>query len=80
MAILTIKNLPTELHHQLKRIADQHHRSINSEVIYCLERALHAVTVDAQSFIDRARDLRKKTAGRKLTDRQLEKAKNFGRP
>jgi plasmid stability protein len=79
MATLTIKNIPNELHHQLKQTAAQHHRSVNSEVITCLERALHAVTVDAQAFINRARDLRKKTFGHKLTDRKLEKAKNAGR-
>jgi plasmid stability protein len=37
---LTIKNIPDLLHEELKRSAKRNHRSINSEIIACLEREL----------------------------------------
>lgn len=40
MASLTIKNIPDPLYAQLKQAAQAHHRSINSELIVCLEKAL----------------------------------------
>ena len=40
MPSLTIKNIPDELYVELKHTAEQHHRSINSEVIVCLEQSL----------------------------------------
>nr|HIL75443.1 Arc family DNA-binding protein [Rhodospirillales bacterium] len=36
MPALTIKNVPDDLYKELKHVAEQHHRSINSEVIVCL--------------------------------------------
>ncbi len=40
MASLTIKNIPDPLYAQLKQAAQAHRRSINSELIVCLEKAL----------------------------------------
>ena len=40
MPALTIKNIPTNLYNELKHVAEQHHRSINSEVIFCLKNYL----------------------------------------
>ena len=40
MPALTIKNIPEDLYNELKLVAEQHHRSINSEVIVCLKRTL----------------------------------------
>jgi len=38
--VLTIKNIPTDIYEELKYVAEQHHRSINSEVIMCLKQKL----------------------------------------
>lgn len=40
MPALTVKNIPEDLYNELKYVAEQHHRSINSEVIVCLKRTL----------------------------------------
>ena len=80
MANLTIKNIPSGLYDQLKQSAAQHRRSINIEVIVCLERALHNTRIDTQAFITKARALRKKTSGYVLTDKAIFNAKNEGRP
>ena len=40
MASLVIKNLPDDLHQQLKQRAQRHHRSLNKELIAILEREI----------------------------------------
>ena len=78
MATLTIKNIPDEWYEQLKQSATQHHRSINSEVLVCLERFLLAPKLDTADTFARIRKLRKKTSGHLLTDKELSKAKSEG--
>jgi plasmid stability protein len=39
MVAITIKNIPNELYESLKNAANAHHRSINNEIIACLEKA-----------------------------------------
>ena len=80
MATLTIKNLPDDLYERLKQTASQHRRSINGEVIVCLERSLLAPRVHVAKTLSRIRKLRKKTSARPLTDREIAKAKTEGRP
>lgn len=55
---ITLKNIPDDLYRHLKETADAHHRSINSEVIVCLERVLLPVRLTADERIARARQLR----------------------
>lgn len=38
MVAITIKRLPAEVHHRLKRLAAQNRRSLQNEIIFCLER------------------------------------------
>ena len=40
MASVLIKNLPDELHQQLKLRAQRHHRSLNKELIALIETAM----------------------------------------
>jgi len=79
MASLTIKSIPDDLYEQLRQSATQHRRSINSEVIVCLQRALRSTQINAEAFVARARAHRKRTFKLVLTDRVLAKAKNEGR-
>ncbi len=79
MATLTIKNIPDELYRELKRTAEQHRRSLNSEVIVCLERSLQRAGSDASSILARARELRTRTLRPLLNDRRLSVARSIGR-
>ncbi|HSE96764.1 MAG TPA: Arc family DNA-binding protein [Blastocatellia bacterium] len=79
MATLTIKNIPDDLYEQLKQSADAHRRSINSEVIVCLERSLRNHQRDADELLANIRKLRRKTTHHRLTDRLLSQAKGEGR-
>ncbi|MEA3441264.1 MAG: Arc family DNA-binding protein, partial [Chloroflexota bacterium] len=40
MPTLTVKNIPDDLYAQLKRYAAMNRRSLNSEIIVCIERVI----------------------------------------
>ncbi|MGH7266129.1 MAG: FitA-like ribbon-helix-helix domain-containing protein [Candidatus Rokuibacteriota bacterium] len=80
MANLTIKNIPEPLVRRLKSQAVVHRRSLNLEVIACLEAAAQAVPVDPDAWLARARALRRTPKGLRLTDRTLTRLKADGRP
>lgn len=79
MPALTIKNIPDMLYEKLRSSAMKNHRSINSEVIACIETTLSSQVVDAEEFLVGVRELRKKIKAPALTDAFLEQAKNQGR-
>ena len=79
MISITVKNVPKPIHLRLKKQAFLHHRSLNGEILTCLERNTGSVKVNVETMIEEARSLRKKISGR-LTDRLLRKMKNEGRP
>ncbi len=80
MPAITLKNIPDALYAQIKDAASVHHRSLNSEILYCVERALGTHKIDASEHIEVARKLRAKTAQHNLTDQKLNDFKNAGRP
>jgi plasmid stability protein len=80
MPALTIKNIPDELYSRLKEAARVHRRSMNSEILYCVERTLVPYKIDVSDHLAMARKLREKTAEYTLTDELLDSAKNDGRP
>ena len=80
MPTLTIKNIPEDLYAQLKRRAEIHRRSLNSEVIFCLEQALRSRRMSPEDYIHRARRLRAKTARHPIRDEEFNAAKGARRP
>lgn len=78
MPTITLKNLPGRLHRRLKARATEHRRSLNSELIACLESVVMPVRLDPEKFLASARKLRKQVAGR-LTEEKLSSLKNRGR-
>lgn len=79
VAILTIRNVPDELHERLKARAAEHRRSVNSEVIECLRIALATrSTRDVPGFLARALAVRERGTGW-VTDEQIDAAKREGR-
>ena len=80
MPAFTIKNIPDELYSKLKKAAEAHHRSLNSEILYCVERTLGSHKIDVSEQLAVARALRAKTAAYTLTDEEITAAKNEGRP
>ncbi len=79
MPTITLKNIPADLYEKLKQSAERNHRSINSEIIVCIEQAVGSRAVDPDVFLARARQLREKTAGYTITDDEINQAKRAGR-
>ena len=80
MASLTLKNVPQPLLRQLKAQAARHRRSLNHEVIICLESLTQSVLVDVDSLLAKARQIRRIPKKTRLTDRTLTSLKVVGRP
>ena len=79
VATLTIKNVPDPLVRKLKNQATLHRRSLNHEVIACLETAAQAVPVNPEVLLARVRAVRRTPRGLRLTDRVLNSLKASGR-
>lgn len=80
MANFTVKNIPPALYKKLKRAAEMNRRSINSEIIVCIEKSVQSQAIEPQNFINRARKLRSHTADHPLTNEELSQIKSVGRP
>lgn len=80
MPALTIKNVPDSLYEQLKTAAELHRRSINSEVIVCLEKILAPTKISPADRLSRIEQLRSTTKINSITPEDIEHAINNGRP
>lgn len=80
MTTITVKNIPDDLYARLKEVAEANHRSINSEIIVCIERSVSARPINVEEFLARARVLREMTSNYVISDEELDEAKNAGRP
>jgi plasmid stability protein len=80
MPALTIKNIPESLYQQLKNAAELHRRSINSEVIVCLEKTLAASKITPADRLSRIEQLRSGIRTNNITPEDIELAINSGRP
>ena len=79
MATVTVKNIPDELYERLKSVAEINRRSINSEIIMCIENAIISQRVNIEEVLDNARQLRRLTAGHPITHEEFNLAKSQGR-
>ena len=79
MPTITIKNIPNDLYEKLKKTAHEHRRSINSEIIMCIERNVSSRRVQADDFLKRLETIQRQISLPPLTDQLLLKAKQEGR-
>lgn len=83
MPTLVVENIPENLYELLERSARLNKRSLEDEVIACIQRTVGAHNIDrrdVETEIAQARELREKTRGIWLTDDEINKAKREGRP
>jgi len=80
MPNLTIKGIPDQLYKQLKHRATRNRRSLNSEVIYCLEHTMSLTTVDPEAWLVGADKLGTKLGLSLVTEESMGEAKTDGRP
>lgn len=81
MPSVTVKNIPEDLYKRLKKIAQLRHRSINSEIIRSIEKAVGTSETDAspEELRALARDFHKRQKG-KLSPEEIDQAIKSGRP
>ena len=79
MKNITVKNIPDAIYERLKESAETNHRSLNSEIIACLEGTTATRPLDIEDFLARAREVRAKTKGPRLTTAELIRARDRGR-
>lgn len=77
---LTLKNIPDAVYDRLKLAAEMHRRSLNSEVIVCLESILMPTRMMPSERIARARELRAALSTGKFRASDIDAAKREGRP
>lgn len=80
MPALTIKNIPDALYEQLKSAAELHRRSINSEVLVCLENVLIAKKINANDRLHRIKQLRAGIKSNSISAGDIDQAIENGRP
>ena len=80
MVTFTLKGIPTELYERLKARAAEHRRSVNSEILVCLEETLRGSRRDPKEILAVADRLHARIKMRPFTDAELRAAKNRGRP
>jgi plasmid stability protein len=80
MAInITLKNIPPELHEELKKTAARHRRSLNSEILALLEERLRPRKRTPEEILAAAKAVREKMKGVWLTNEMIDEMKREGR-
>ncbi|WP_203415361.1 FitA-like ribbon-helix-helix domain-containing protein [Candidatus Scalindua japonica] len=77
MQTITVKNIPDDIHKLLKDVAKFNHRSLNNEIINCLEKYLKIPKIDAASMLRKAQISRSKIKHR-FSDSEIHDTKNKG--
>ena len=79
MVTFTVKNIPPSLYERLKKSAELNRRSINSEIIFCIEKTVQSQVLDTDQLLAKARKLRTLTQAVPVTDNELIEAIEDGR-
>lgn len=80
MAInITLKNIPPDLHTELKMSASRHRRSLNSEIIAILEERLQRRKRTPEEILAAAKAVRDRLKGVWLTNAEIDEMKKEGR-
>lgn len=80
MATITLKNIPDRLYERLKYFAKLRHRSLNSEVIFILEKSVGLAQEDPEALRQQTKAFRERLGNRgQATSLEIEGAINAGR-
>ncbi|MFN2329900.1 MAG: Arc family DNA-binding protein [Chromatocurvus sp.] len=79
MATVTFKNIPDDLYGLLEQAAHANHRSVNSELIHCLEKTFKPTPVSAAELAEKALELRRRVVAKQLDPEEINAAIIQGR-
>jgi len=74
---LTLHDLPDDLYDQLRRRAERHGRSLDDEIVACLQQMLQT---NREDRLNRIRSFRTSLTMRPLTEDEVDAAIHEGRP
>ena len=80
MASITVKKIPEKLYEKLKVTASINRRSINNEMINCLEMVLMPKRTTVSDRIQKARELRSQINIDRIDPSEISNAISAGRP
>ena len=80
MPALTVKNIPEDLYEKLKMVAHSHRRSLNNELIHCLEAVLMPKKISGLERIEAARRVRPRIKEGTVSPEEIMEAIDRGRP
>jgi len=78
MPTITLKSIPPFLHVELKKRAEINKRSLNNEILVCLESFLGFRIFEKNQYLEEVREFRK-TIKYKITQKMINDLKNKGR-
>ena len=79
MASITVKNIPHELYEKLKITASLNHRSLNNEMINCLESVLMPQRLSVADKLIRAKRIRSQLSDEVFDPDEIKKTIEEGR-
>ena len=79
LANITVKNIPDDLYEKLSRSAKINRRSINQEIIVCIENCVQDKIHTPEQILRKARKLRSKTADHPIGNNELNLIKGIKR-
>ena len=77
---ITLKGIPDDVYQRLKQSADANHRSVNSEVIVCLESQLLPQRAPASEHLAAIRAIRGRLPKSGFKHEDIDRFKREGRP
>lgn len=80
MTTITLKNIPTDLYDLIKANARRNRRSINSEILFQLEKAIKVKKINVDNYLTKLELLHNNLSLPELNDDILNQARNEGRP
>ena len=78
MPTITLKSIPPFLHVELKKRAEINKRSLNNEILVCLESFLGFRNFEKNQYLEEIREFRK-TIKSRVTQKMINELKNEGR-
>jgi antitoxin FitA len=80
MSTITLKNIPRATYNKINRQAGVNRRSINNEIIHCIEQSVLSNRIDVKKFLADIKKINEPLHYPLLTEEMIQKAKNEGRP
>lgn len=80
MPNLALRNIPDQLHQELRSAAARNHRSLNGEILARLTESLRGDPIDPESLLRRIRSRHGTFANPDLSDEVILEMRNAGRP